>query len=642
MRILLVDDDELLMETLAHQLIQQRYAVDIAIDGSTAEAFVNLFSYDLIVLDMLLPDTDGTSLCKKLRRQGITQPILILTAKDNHTDKVSALDAGADDYVVKPFDFKELCARIRALLRRDSQKGTTILSWEQLRLDPKTFEVSYGDHQLHTTPKEYALLELFLRHPNRVFSLDVIIDNLWSFEDPPSGDAVRTHIKGLRQKLKAGGAPKNFIGTVYGVGYRLMPLATGAKRQPKGKTNAESISTARTMDIPEPSGEVGLSTPSRSSITAAIADAWEKHRDTMYERLTVLDATVAALDVGQLSVDLQQAGCAQAHKLAGALGCFGFNDGSKLARQLERLLQLEGPLEPSQSSQCSTLLKSLHQSLENSSSEQVVSTAIASAPRIAVVGVDTDLQEALIRESVNMGLLNVTFATPSEAHRLLQENALAGMLLHIKEGEIGPESIDSKTSDRTAQQDFTAMDLLDAIAQCNDDISVVVLTPTQAFQQRLHLVQKGVSRILATSASPQHIIEALQQTLTATPSTAKILIVDDDTQILDFLNTLLSQWGFQLTTLNDAEQLWSTLDAVQPHLLVLDVEMPHANGLELCQVLRADDQWRSLPVLFLTVHEDQKTQQQAFNVGADDFIPKSVMATELPNRILNRLQRSQP
>ena len=128
------------------------------------------------------------------------------------------MDAGADDYVVKPFDFEELCARIRALLRRDGQEAVAVLRWDELSLFPETFEVFYGDQQLHTTPKEYALLELFLRHPSRVFSLDAIIDNLWSFEDPPSGDAVRTHIKGVRQKLKAGGAPKSFIETIYGLG----------------------------------------------------------------------------------------------------------------------------------------------------------------------------------------------------------------------------------------------------------------------------------------------------------------------------------------------------------------------------------------------------------------------------------------
>lgn len=320
MRLLLIDDDEALMEMLAERLIKQRYAVDIASNGEIAQEFLELFTYDLIVLDMLLPDVDGISLCKVCRQKNISCPILMLTAKDDSKDKVRALDAGADDYVVKPFDFEELCARIRALRRRDSQGTTSMLKWGELSIAPETFEVFYGDHQLHVTPKEYALLELFVRHPNRVFSLDAIIDNLWAFEDPPSGDAVRTHIKGVRQKLKAGGAPKNFIETVYGLGYRLKALEAAASAKEKTLV---------------PDSEL----PIQADMEAAIAKAWEVHQDTMQERLTVLEAAVAAaLDDGQLSPELQHAGRSQAHKLAGSLGCFGFAEGSRLARKLEQLL----------------------------------------------------------------------------------------------------------------------------------------------------------------------------------------------------------------------------------------------------------------------------------------------------------------
>jgi len=168
MRILLVDDDEALMETLAESLIRQRYAVDIATTGEMAQEFLVLFPYDLIILDRLLPDAEGISLCQQFRQQGITAPILMLTARDHSADTVQALDAGADDYVVKPCNFEELCARIRALLRRDGNQATPELHWGSLRLNPSTFEVFYDDHQLHTTPKEYALLELFLRHPTQV------------------------------------------------------------------------------------------------------------------------------------------------------------------------------------------------------------------------------------------------------------------------------------------------------------------------------------------------------------------------------------------------------------------------------------------------------------------------------------------
>ncbi|NER79369.1 MAG: response regulator [Leptolyngbya sp. SIO1D8] len=604
MRILLVDDDEALMETLAESLIRQRYAVDIAVDGETAREFLALFPYDLIVLDMSLPDAEGIALCQQFRQQGMASPILMLTAKDDSAHKVQALDAGADDYVVKPFDFDELCARIRALLRRDSHGTTSELQWGDLRLKPSTFEVFYGEHQLHTTPKEYALLELFLRHPNQVFSLDAIIEDIWSFEDPPSGDAVRTHIKGLRQKLKAGGAPKNFIETVYGLGYRLKPLES-------------ETPSAQGTSAPEPEQ------PTKSDMMAAVTQAWEAHQGTMQERLSVLEAAAAAMDVGQLSVELQHASRSHAHKLAGSLGCFGFAEGSRIARELEHVLDLDAPLDDQHASQVSQLVQSLRQNLAAESGDEVISAAIASAPQLLVVGAPKSYSQRLTTTAVTVGIRCMIAAHLTQAHAVLQSQPPVAVLLWLDEAHFE-----------------AGLSLLEAIAQHSPKIPVLLVTDVQSFHQRLQIVQQGADRLLPSNISPQQAINAVQQTLQAASATCKIVVVDDDEQVLQLLHTLLSPWGMQLTTLDNPAQLWSTLEEVRPQLLILDVEMPEMNGLELCQVLRADETWRHLPVLFLTVHEDDQTQQQAFHVGADDFIHKSAIATELPNRILNRLRRS--
>ena len=221
MRILLIDDDEELMEVLAQKLIEQHYAVDIANTGEMGWEFILIFNYELVVLDLMLPDVDGIQLCQKIRNKGYKMPILLLTASDRHTDKIRGLDSGADDYVVKPFDFDELTARIRALLRREIHDSSPILKRQGLSLDPRSYEVKYDNELLPLTPKEYALLELFMRYPQQVFSPAAIIDNLWAGEDPPGEEAVRTHVKGLRQKLKAAGMDKDTIKTVYGIGYRL-------------------------------------------------------------------------------------------------------------------------------------------------------------------------------------------------------------------------------------------------------------------------------------------------------------------------------------------------------------------------------------------------------------------------------------
>lgn len=221
MRILLVEDNESLAKAVATALLDQRYTVDIVRDGETAWQQVNILAYDLILMDIMLPQLDGVSLCRRLRSHGHSTPILMLTGRDTTTDKVASLDAGADDYLVKPVDLQELLARIRALLRRGSSLSPPVLEWGNLHLDPSTYEVTYQNQYLHLTPKEYSLLELFLRNGRRVLSRSVIIEHLWSLDDPPEEDTVKAHVKSLRHKLKAVGAPSDIIETVRSVGYRL-------------------------------------------------------------------------------------------------------------------------------------------------------------------------------------------------------------------------------------------------------------------------------------------------------------------------------------------------------------------------------------------------------------------------------------
>lgn len=225
MRVLLVEDNQSLATAIAAALIEQRYVVDVVYDGQAAWQQATTLAYDLILMDMMLPKLNGVHLCQRLRFHGYSIPILMLTALDTTTDKIAGLDAGADDYVVKPIDLQELLARMRALLRRGSSLSPPVLEWGDLHLDPSTYEVTYKNQLLHLTPKEYSLLELFLRSGRRVLSRGVIIEKLWSLEEPPGEDTVKAHIKSLRQKLKAVGVPSDLIETVHSIGYRLKQLS---------------------------------------------------------------------------------------------------------------------------------------------------------------------------------------------------------------------------------------------------------------------------------------------------------------------------------------------------------------------------------------------------------------------------------
>jgi DNA-binding response OmpR family regulator len=225
MRILVVEDDIQIADMLVEALINRQYAVDVARDGEAAWTYIKTLEYDLILLDITLPKLDGIKLCQQIRNHHFTLPILMITARDTLADKIVGLDAGADDYVVKPFELEELMARIRALLRRGSAASTTHLTWGELHLNSSTYEVNYGEHPLHLTPKEYALLELLVSSGRRVLSRPGIIERIWSLEDPPTEETVKSHIKTLRQKLREAGAPDDFIETVHGLGYRLKQLS---------------------------------------------------------------------------------------------------------------------------------------------------------------------------------------------------------------------------------------------------------------------------------------------------------------------------------------------------------------------------------------------------------------------------------
>ena len=207
MRVLLVEDDDALVALLTQQLTAQNYVVDRVADGETGWAYSSTFDYDLVILDWMLPQLDGIQLCQRLRTEGFSVPILLLTARDKQTEKIKGLEAGADDYVVKPFDLAELMVRIRVLLRRTLTDSAPLLSWGDLCLDSVSCQVTYYGQPVSLTAKEYSLLELFLRHSYQVFSATTLLDRIWSSEEFPSEATVRSHIRGLRRKLKATGAP---------------------------------------------------------------------------------------------------------------------------------------------------------------------------------------------------------------------------------------------------------------------------------------------------------------------------------------------------------------------------------------------------------------------------------------------------
>ena len=221
MRILIVEDDDRIAIPLAEDLRHQHYVVEIASDGIQGWDYTQAAAYDLILLDLMLPLLDGISLCKRLRAAEYPGFVLMLTAKDTTTDKVVGLDAGADDYLVKPFELEELEARIRAVLRRPAEMRPPVLKQGELALDPACHTVTYAGKLLDLTPTEYLILEHLLQNSSQVFTRAMLLNKLWELDRASGENTVKTHITNLRRKLKAVGCKDNLIDAVYGVGYRL-------------------------------------------------------------------------------------------------------------------------------------------------------------------------------------------------------------------------------------------------------------------------------------------------------------------------------------------------------------------------------------------------------------------------------------
>ena len=222
MRVLVVEDEDRIAEFVRNGLSEHGYAVDVARDGGEALDWADIADFDVIVLDVMLPVRNGVDVCRTLRMRGLRTPILMLTARDAVEDRVLGLDSGADDYLVKPFAFAELVARLRALTRREPQVRGPVLHLGDLVLDSTTREVTRGGRLVDVTTKEYTLLQYLMRNPNQVLTRTMIAEHVWNYDFDNVTNVIDVHIRNLRRKIDYP-FPAKLIHTVRGAGYRISP-----------------------------------------------------------------------------------------------------------------------------------------------------------------------------------------------------------------------------------------------------------------------------------------------------------------------------------------------------------------------------------------------------------------------------------
>ena len=655
MKILCVEDDQGLAELLQVILVQQHYQFEVATDGMMAWDLVETYPYDLILLDLVLPGLDGIRFCQKLRGNNSPvpnpnrdTPILLMTALDEVNNKVMGLDAGADDYVVKPFIVEELLARIRALLRRNKVMRSPILTYDDLALNPNSCQVTYKMNPVPLTSKEYQLLELFLRNPDQIFNPTRLLDRLWTAEECPSEGAIRSHIKSLRKKLKHMGS-KDIVETIYKLGYRL-------KRREDREDSPQTATNSIISSAP-------------ATVAPGLGEVWLECRQSYLARLAIVKDVTRYLEENRLTSPQQQEAEIEAHTLTGSLGSFGLEEASAIARQIQQVLKQKKKLGLADLEKLKQLLPLLEHHLEHSKTTDLPPLPVvfpytslgASPPFLLIIDDDAIFAKALAEEARTWGF-EVEIANNLEQSQTILNNRFPQVVI-----------IDLNFSDDNEK----GVEFLAAMNRQNPTLPIVILTVEDNFAKRLEAARLGSQCFLPKPITPPEVLAIVSQVMqTSNLSTARLLVVDDDPDLLRLLHTLLEPFGYQLTMLQNPQEFWKTLEQTTPDLLILDIRLGAAlpvleenrdimadspppeietgdwpenisqvltekplSGIDLCKVIRSDPRWNRLPIIFLSGHTDIETIQSSFDAGADDFLGKPIVVTELLNRIRIRLEQ---
>ncbi|MCV3214030.1 response regulator, partial [Plectonema radiosum NIES-515] len=364
--------------------------------------------------------------------------------------------------------------------------------------------------------------------------------------------------------------------------------------------------------------------PTPKQTLLAIAGVWNRFKGRVGEQVTVLEEAAVASSDNALNQELRKQAFQEAHSLAGSLGTFGFPLGSKLARKIEYLLKTDKVLIKAQTTQFQSWVELLRQEIERNQDETVsCSLPEDEYPILLVVDRDRLLAEQLAIDANSNFKVAIAIDIETAIQKLYEEHPSVVLL----DPSVSPVDEDS-------------LRLLSLLKDRKPPVPVIVFTELSDFSHRLQVARHGGHTFLQKPLPVAQILQAVKQVLEHAPDAeAHVLAVDDDPKIGPLLQVLLTPWGIKVTTLNDPQRFWETLESIKPDFLILDVEMPDINGMEICQVVRNDPRWGELPILFLTVHNDANIINRVFTVGADDFVTKPIIGPELVTRIINRLER---
>lgn len=627
MKVLLVEDDTRLSKLIRDCLLPEAEAVDVLERGGSVLETVKKKDYDVIILDVLLPEKNGIDICRELRRNNIEVAVLFITALNNKNDKIRAFEAGADDYLLKPFDLQELILRVKALVRRDKKNNpqARILTYGKLTLDPTTRTVKCGDEELVLTRTEYHILKLFLEYPQQILEQDRIINELWDIEATPTPTTLRSHIKSLRKKLQQAGLGKDLIQTVYGVGYRLKPLSPQGKPQEEKQDNDTRDDSSQQMD-------------------SMIQQLWQECQQTVLEDCQTLSSYIQ----GKHPHLCHEEAVRKSHNLVGFLGSLGFTKASEICRQIENLLKAcQETITPQASHQILQLLNQLQSTLfppQDTLTETTIPQVVydgnplppnpqpptSQTYEILVIDENQKIANQLILFVENPNV-NFRFAhTPETALDYITHENFHVVIL---------ETLWQKVSGNVKAINDS---LLSTLAK-KHTTSVIIYTQDDSVENRLYCSAYPISAFLSKENPIPTLWQYVENCLATGKSGGKrhkILLIDDDKRFVDVLSHKLKNSGLpvEVDAIVDSEGFLDKIRKIKPDLMIVDVQMPKLNGLDICRIVKKDPLLSNIPFIFLTGNLTPTLINQLVKAGGDDFISKSKIDVELYPRILTHLR----
>jgi len=600
MKLLIVENDRDTAAALTTSLVAQQFTVDTASDSRSALELAEATEYDLIVLDVMLPDENGIRLCRQLRTQNQQEPILLLTRKVNPADRIAGFEAGADDYITKPYELSELLARIRALLRRGSTVLTKVLCWGQLQLDPNNCEVMCQGKGLHLTPKEYKLLELFLRHPRRIFDRRTLLDRICSIDECPGEEAITTQIRGLRRKLQMAGLNSDPIETLYGLGYRLKSVP---EEREQGSEQGHGDTETRGRGDTETRGQ-GDTGNIFDRLSALPFGATSRHK---------------SLPSGFGSDAPNVANAALTDSTGnGATPLKSGNPPTGVAPQVENATSKT----PTSSPQSGSVqgAGSPHLPISAFSSSYLLNANRYDAEAEAVAAIQQMWQDSQERLQGQLAKLEEAIAHLSTNSLTPDGRQFAQTIAHRLIGSLGAFGMPQA-------------------AELARQIERTLKTPTAAVQSEEAVQLKSLLGQL------RQVIQQLPTFATTAPtpvlksSDRVVLLIDDDTDLIERMQANASNWSIHLETVTDLTLARQRLQYLTPDAIILDLTFPNTTESGLTLLAQLKHQFSTIPVLVLTGLGDLTKRVEVTRLGANAFLQKPATPTEVFQAVSQLLHR---